>query len=147
MEAKIKHVLDILPVLLIVGIYVFLSVYFSRVSVQNSNVVKNLVKIQNNLSVECNPVQNVICNCESGFQDDKMNELDGLDTDELEKLESEKSIFEVAFGFKVKPVISQIITTLLLGTNLIIVALVIVVLRRSSQIIFNQQKMATVAST
>ena len=46
-------------------------VFFNKVSVENKNLVNNLVNVTNHLNVECNPIQNTDCYCSCGGQREK----------------------------------------------------------------------------
>ena len=55
-------------VTLLIGVYVFLGVLFSRITIENTNLVNNLVKIQNNCSCSLQVVNSFNSTCKPKLQ-------------------------------------------------------------------------------
>ena len=125
----IKKIIELLPLLLTLGLYAFLSIFFNKITVENRNIVKNMVQIQNNLSVECNPVQVTTCNFNLNDKKPKV---------QVEKIDSKKEV--QILGFRVKNFVLQIIASSVLGLNIVITILLIILLLQQKQTSSNLSK-------
>ena len=121
-----NKIFNAIPIVTIFGICAFLSVFFNKVSVENKNLVNNLVNVTNHLNVECNPIQNTDCYCSCG--DSVKNEVmvkneHSESVSETSRIESSLNV-EIRknkiLGFNVKDFVMQVVASTILGLNLVL---------------------------